>query len=905
MLSKIIFLSIVFSIVLFSTIPCNFAYAQTGESNILKENSNSATLDVTSTITSENNDNGYSLFVPSHMLLSENNQGVIIRNDISDSVIVRLSSNSDIIDIPKSIIIQKGDNHALFDVTLRGIGDDIQIIANIGKSFLQSTTSVTDEIDSSYEIFLAFPENSAASDVLGAIYLVDYFFNPIYMKEDTTVSLVGVGMDAPHSVIIPKGKSHAFFSVDIRGDSTLTAYTVNSISNTIHISYKKPSYSVKINVIPDIMAPHSFGFAATWITDSEGNIIRPPMSIISQIHTSDDNILSVDSTRGSDGRYESQKKIHIRDGFHWQKIFTHEKGTSDVTVSVPGYGTATEKITVDKYDSPKSFADSFDLEKPNAMKAEIFPPVTDSEGYLVLSMFRQITDESEKKDDTITETLYSWDGVQWNLIGKNVPGLDNLGSVYSNGTTKDIPQIPGISSSDNVRYHKDGYGVIDAIVTSIPEDDDSYYPLHGIEKTKFHLASQNLSHDSLVEFFPDGMPSQSIIIPIYGSDIGEHDIYISSAGLPVATANVTVADPIKYNIHLMSLPPINPDETRPLFLISVVDSHGVIVDPHYTFGDLHVNLISSVIEFESDSMRLSKPVSVIYGKSNVDYPRITIIAQNENIVSTHHTTPQQSHSIEIQMPESVHAGEEFPIFAYLVAENKVVSLVNDYLESDCTGTTKYLFVCDGSSHFTILDKSIGFAKKPINVFENKFDDASSWVDFGDDILYVGGIHTIPSDVPDGVSVKIYTEIPHKYDDNDIILNPDYSGIHDVAVVFESPGYATETIHKVFTVNNEVQVMIHAVDGAGSALSGADMTYGVDALKTSIPANIIIPRNTIHFEFAPSFDVGTASYQFESVLVKEQSYDERIIDVAIFDPTDVIVQYKNIISIRLPRNHQPN
>ena len=799
------------------------------------------------------------LFIAPNMLLSSGDyHGVFVRTDDTVPALVQLTSNSDILQLPDSVFIPAGKNHALFDVSLHGIGD-AQVIAKVGNTFWNATTYVSDEINSNYRILLVFPEKISTSKINGALYFVDDFFNPVYVNEDTKVSLIGTEMDTPESVVVSAGNSHAFFSIDVHGsNSALTAYTDDSISDTVKIDYDKASFEVHIGVAPKVIAPNSFGYVFAWITDEKsGNRIYPPLPISSQLHVSDGNVLSVD------GVFSSKETIHLRDGFYHSEIFTHDTGESTVTVSVPGYGTVSELITVFDYDdksSSSSVYENLKLEKPNHMKTNIFPPVTDSDSYLVLSMYHDIY--------------------------------------------------------------------------PIDSDTTTTYPVYGVESSEFAIVSQNLSHDNLIDFSHDGIKSQSMIVPISGNIAGNHTVSVSSVGIPISESALQIEDPATYGLLLTSLPPLSEkeeEEFRPLHLISVVDSSGFVVDPHYVFGDLTVRLFSDDdIQFRTDTIRLSEPVTILYGKSKIDYPTITAIAQNENIVSTHKSIPQNNLEIDIQIPNSVHIGEPFPAYAYLMADQKPISAISNYLSSDCNSysdddddddglaSLSSLFTCKSSpqpsSQFEVFENRIGFAAKSIDMFENIFEDGDIQVDFGNnDVLYIGSQHKIIFDLlPDDISFDTVSSIPFDIiADNSLILKPESAGKHDVFVTFSKPGYAQHTEYKMFTVNDEIIINVSATDQKGAILHSATVNTvsssvgddtNLQVVKT--PSSFTAKRGTVHLEFLPSVEVGTVSYVFDHVVVVSDdddhdataTYNENILDLVLLEPTSIQAVYKNIINI---------
>ena len=742
------------------------------------------------------------LFIPANMILSESYHGVFVRQDDSSSALVYLATDSDIVKLPENVYIPAGKNHASFDISLYGTGD-ATVIAQYGNAFFNSTVKIYNAVNSDYNILLVFPQKTTTSKINGALYFVDDLLNPVYASDDTVVHLVGTGLDVDDSVTVKKGQSSAFFPVNVHGDSTLSAYTNESTSNTIRISYDSMKFNVNMDVAPDVIAPNSFGYVFVWLTDESGNILHHPPIIRSTLQVSGNNVLSVD------GVSLQQKDMFIQDGFFYQKIYSHQLGNSTVTVNVPGYGAAGKNISVQN-PIPAISSDT----KPNSMKTQIFPPSTDSHAYLVISMFSQ-----------------------------------------ANYT----------------------------------------YPAYGVELSEFSVTSQNLLHDSAVEFLSDGRKSQSMIIPLTGKITGNHTVYVSTPGMPTVTAGVQIMPPVEYTLSFTPLPfvsGVSATGSRPLFALSVLDQNGAVLDPHYTFGDLQIQLLSKEASFESGSS-LKEPVTILYGKSEIRHPTVTAVSKNSNIAATSQSVPNQSLVISIQMPNSAHSGEPFPAYAQLLADGKPISEIDSYLKSDCPFEDS-LFKCVKPSKFVVFNKDVGFASKAIDIFENTFEQNDFAADFGPDELHIGEKRVIKFNLAAGVTFTVSSAIPFETSDNSVTLKPDRSGKYDLSVVFSKQGYKTQIQSHSFVVSEKIQVDLNTVNSDGVSV-GSTVIANTESVNT--PGFFLSGYGVIHLEFPQTIITGLSGFVFEGITTSDgQRYKSNIADIPISGPVSITAVYKNTIFV---------
>ena len=715
-----------------------------------------------------------------------------------------------------------------------------------------------------------FPEKIATSDVTGMVFLVDDFFNPIYAEKDVLVSFTSENAILPQQIKIPAESSHAFFVASILGDAHITAYTDSSVSDTVDIDFGVAEKGVHIGIAPDIIAPYSFAYLFAWIEEN-GIPLEPVLPIKSTLHVSNNDVL------GIDGPFDTSDTVYLRDGFLMKKLTTNNPGQSSVTVNVPGYGTASKTVSVGTPFDPnkdllaKSLEDGCDVSKIGAGYTGC-----DSGGIHYTSQEQYVRESliapAEISNGTIRESQ---------IISEEIPdGITITANVFPSVTSGDAYLVWSLYDVMNSTMH----------------------PTYGDKGDKFYITSQNLIHDSVISFETEQRKTQSQIIPISGSIIGNHAISVSSDIISGSvTSEMNIASPIQYGLSVVSLPPVNAPDTRPLFAVSVLDSDGYAVDPHLVFGGLGVTLLSDDAVFAKKSIFLDDTMSIIYGTSDVLYPSITILANEQNIVTSTSYRPASDHSIDIQMPKRVHSGEEFPAYAFLVnSEGKPVSDIREYIQSKCTDNNE-LFSCQIDSEFVVFEGGIGFMSETISVFENQFSLEDISIDLGgvneDNSIGVGSTVIVYYDIPPGSVIDVATSIPHTIGSDSITLEPDYTGKHDVYFTVSQPGFENYNLDVSYLVDDSIHLNVKTVTTNGVAIpSIVSISNNDETVSVSAPGEVDIHRGNMHFEFVPSIILDSAGYSFDHVLINSITYASPIIDVHLMSPSEISATYDRVVNI---------
>ncbi len=755
------------------------------------------------------------LFVPQNMLLSGDYFGVYIRDDPANVQLVTLASDSDIVSVPNSILFKEDQNHAIFDIRLSGIGDSKIIASNNDGLFYDVDVSVYSDQREKYNVLLVMPEKTSASEITAAVFLVDDFSNPVSLDDDVQVKFAHDNLNVPNTVDIPAGESYALVKINVMGDSWITAYTDVSKSDTVHVDFDHAEKNVNLAVAPnDAVAPYSFAYVFAWLTEDD-HPLEPHLPVQSTIHMSNNTVVGVENS--ADRPYVS----YLRDGFLLKRLVTNHPGTSSITITVPGYGTASDVMNVTAMPT---------VPVPNTnstVVADIYPGITTGDAYLAWSMYDKL--------------------------------------------------------SDSVSY-----------------------PSYGDESSEFFITSQNLNHEKNISFLTEGRRTQTNITLISGNLIGNHTVSISSTSTRDAVlSDVQIVAPLKYDLSVTSLPPIDTTGMRPLFAVSVVDSDGYVVDAHSEFGDLEITLISDDASFAQKTQFLDKPVNIIYGESSISYPLVTMIADRFDATVINSEKTGSDLTIDIQIPNAVHVGEGFPAYAFLVdSDQRPISDIREFIQTSCDVQDK-LFVCESHSDFFVFENSIGFEKKGVDVFENKFDETEISFDTSITSVGIGSMLEIPFGIPAGSAVSVESSIPHEVHDDHVRLMPQSTGDYDVKFIVSKSGFDEHVLKEPFLVHDRISISLNTVTDNDVEIEsfvsftsmGDSMDDAEGILRTvSTPETIESSVGGMHFEFDESITIGSSGYSFDHVVIGGERYEHHIVDVVMTGSADITAVYLRVINI---------
>lgn len=192
-----------------------------------------------------------SIWVPSKVLSDQKYHGIIIvdQNTDSDISFSVVTDNEEIISVlTDNIIIPKGKHHGIIDIETKGEGD-AKIFAIHKDTLLEQEVEVVESAITPTKVDLIIP--STLVDVLsgedtkhtGYVFLLNSFDNPVLAEQPIQITLTSNGdiSLAKNLVTIEPGNHYAKFLFETKGEGSITASASNLEPDQADISVSDPS----------------------------------------------------------------------------------------------------------------------------------------------------------------------------------------------------------------------------------------------------------------------------------------------------------------------------------------------------------------------------------------------------------------------------------------------------------------------------------------------------------------------------------------------------------------------------------------------------------------------------------------------------------------------------------------
>ena len=676
------------------------------------------------------------LHVPDKMIAGQTYHGAVITSSPSSTIggsTAYLATGSTSIQIPSATTIPYGKNHGLFDIRAVSSGPANVHAAHNGEVGLGGGT-VFSPSSGPQSLKLMLPGNrTSAADLAALVFLLDGNGYPVPAASDVPVRLVPTGLiDAPHTVTVRAGDTHAAFPVRVQGSGLVTAASAGLSSDTASITYETDVIRVRLAAAPDVVLPGGTLAYTVWLErvlpDGARAPYHPAQTTRAELQTTDTDVVRLTETPPAH-RDDNTLSIMLRDGRATGTIYAGQpkggEGYAALTAVVPEYGVDTAGICVGtvvfaRENSTASAgngqADATAARSAHAAQAHTTHPDT-SPGSVAATAALD-TDGGCSGDTTETYTEYLARLVASGITDAATatqppphPPAQNARDAAAGRLADDPPPINHVRlwvHPDTTSAHAQGtigFYHLEAETTrtatigengTVLETDTTYERLiptraDGYQHVTISAAPPGVTVQPVHITHPTHH-TNAYTFPLTGGAAGAYAISATAAGY-THTDMLTVRAPYEstYELQLVPLPvrqaAAHAGETHhrapPLFLITITDSAGRIVDIDDEFGT-GTRLIS--VQFADGS---TQPVlvgrhntGVIYGASHMPHaPPTTDKAhmQQIDIVATLEGLPGAAApargslmpagipvSVELDVPPIVHAGELFPVAAHTV-----------------------------------------------------------------------------------------------------------------------------------------------------------------------------------------------------------------------------------------------
>ncbi len=823
------------------------------------------------------------IWIPQKMIKGNQSYGMIILDKASNhnQLIVLSTTNPDIAEVQKNIVVRAHQNHGIFEIMPKSQGNIAISVVYDGNQFDAHAKVYSDAQKPSMLKLVAPGEKIKAEKINAAVYSLDDNGLPVAVEHNTRIKISSSeNIQVPSDVVIQFGKDHVFFPVTVKGNGFVSVTSPGFESSEISLTKTVEDVDVNFDLAPNIAHSNSLVYFYLQL-EKDGKPYRPPYVVDAFLTSSNEGVVSF----SNDGRvgYEQNRifPVSLVDGFAKGVAYTKGDGSAQLLANVPAFGFASSDLVVGKAvfnadvdQTPKavvvqnnntsmhvtSFEKSLS-EKPTDLLMWMFPNPTDRDTYAVVGTYRI---EVEK-----AIVLEPADNDEANPIQES--------AIYDQFTVTPILLDDGIlavSSSGNVN-HENVYGL----------RQDHNVPISAIE------------------------------IPFEGFGEGMHEVFTSSTGLDSASNEFEIVPKYdeEYRFQITALPfsagggENDDDGRKDIAMISIVDGTQSIVDvssmSESSSIDLFASLQNSLVE--PDDVLMYKNVHVITAEPIFEKDMITVASEKISPQTAEIMPSGIVSSVELDVPIRVHVGETFPYVVYDVDSNGVPlkqNLVFDFSASsnlEFEDFTSLKAIAASDSEDIIVMTEHGTSSQSVEVFENslsfvsEIDTASARVN--DDVLL-----RIISDVA-GIDYVLESPFPHsQIDTSTFVITPDRELFADVAIIGTKDGYSAfaETIQ--LDAKKIVTVMV-----SGAATNGKNLSIPYTILSGDIDESFTSPfvhdlktRDSV-IEFPAMYHTPMGhGYAFESMRVNDELLLSPILETGLDKDLDITLNYQREVFIEI-------
>ena len=618
----------------------------------------------------------FTLHIPEKMISNSTYSGVVVLAEPAElDTSITLASTEKDIDMPDFVIIPRGYNHGLFEMTLdEDLFGVIQVHAVLSGDISTATANVYAATESGIRLRIVGPSASFDDTLrtqIPRLPIYVYSMNddnvPIPAAEDIEIRLSSstdaiqfVYGNSPHSemfVTMKQGEYSIAVDVDVRKSGTIYATANGIASDSEAISYGLDGVEIRIEISPETAGTKSYVHYFVWL-ENDGRQYIPA-------HLVDVTMSANDMTVGNFERDFSQKpgKPHndyIINGIARGIIYTGSEGAIDITASVPQIGSASTELTVEDFQSDSDITMDDIIENYGQCVGGAITTTT------TIGNVTQVREETCDFYSTVLNTINSAVPITALSISvyPDVPA-DNAFAVITPSNSITVSDTITVNTVDS----SDGFG----IGTTSTIERGATFPTTISHNADIVLSGDGgIDHDRIVSAIDYhtghfGLSDvSSLEVPIRILSDGDHVLSVHGKGITGSEAAFASAS--KYGegeeMHVMPLPIVIGDHGD-IAMVFLTDEDGNVVDFSSVIrGDVtaHISQASDTIGNLTESLQIWGSVGIVQGEYTKDsatiFAHIPGFSTNPTRMSP---TDSPSRGIELWMPETVHITEEFPI----------------------------------------------------------------------------------------------------------------------------------------------------------------------------------------------------------------------------------------------------
>ncbi len=686
------------------------------------------------------------LHIPDKMIAGQTYHGVAVTDRpapfgaISDRT-VYLATGSVAVSIPATAVIPPGMNHGVFEITAVRSGPAEVHAAHAGDIGLAGGTVFSPSTGPS-SLDLVMPGNvTSASDITAVVVVLDGNGYPVQAVRDTDVRMVASGMiGAPRTVPIAEGQTHAVLALQVNGSGSVTAASAGLDPDTERITYDRDAVTVHMAAVPDVVLQGGVIHYTIWMEkggsdDGGGSPFHPPRAIRGELQTTDVDVVRLTESVPAN-KDASSGTVVVRDGVARGTAYAGlEPGHVALTAAIPGYGVASASVCV----GAVVFGDANDDYGGGDSTLQTPENVTTRDAGIAGTGSAAAAGPAGcggGRAETFREYAQRIvDKHARAAVSGGHPGIPQLPRELPEKPPANhirfwvYPDVTGHAARGTVGFYhletETAHTVTyDENGTRI--DTESEYTRLIPARTDYHHVTVAAPHkDILVQPVHVAHPTRytnAYDFPIVAGREGTYDVSVTSGG-HTATGTLRVAAPYEagYRLQLVPVPAV-PGAAQPLYMASVTDDKGRIIDVRDEFGrDRMVSVAFGDGRVESAGVgaSMSSPnTAVIYGTVTGETGVVATLEGSPGAAGPAYGTVTPGGvpvSVEMAVPSVVHSGEGFPVAVHTVDPFGIpVERVDTAAASAAAAATGFLYhngtvgaVSGAGSHLVGILHSLG------------------------------------------------------------------------------------------------------------------------------------------------------------------------------------------------------
>lgn len=801
------------------------------------------------------------IWAPQSIVTGEIYEGMLVLDEAfsSGQIVVLSSSDPAVIEVPQSVTIRPYSNHGIFSIRPLGEGK-AQIFAAVDGKIVSTDVIVYSSSRQAEDLKIILPANVTKTEtMIGYVLSVDAKGAPAQVLVDTPVRLSATPMIEFESstIEIKSGKYHAKFIAKIKGSGKIYANSENLGIAEHSISKNQETVSVRVAIAPNIIMENSKAYFFVWL-EKDGKPFKPPYTVHAFISSSNLKSIRFNENPQVKHYWDSILQISLVDGVGTGRLISQDAGSSVITASVEGFGSAQTNAIVGPVLLDENFTfvepdhndklGQIEYRTPNVAFVWFYPQVTDSKAFGVIALyhmnFTQIMTTTVTTNNTQIDVS--------NTIKRVVPvPIDGRTITLSSTSGLRHPSVLVLAESNEILLTR-GIGSTHA--------------------AKFEVA---------------------------GTNQGNYTITVSGAGLETFQADLIIASPYRdsYRLNLTHIP-FTSGAKNDLAMVSVVDDSNALIDAQKMFaGPLRITVSA---DNKKDDLSISSLNSAVYSGIMDKKTSVVVSANGFTPIEEKIEPSDIASAVVLDVPKKIHITESFP-YAIHETDNYGTPIRKlDFTSISSTGIIsdgERLQIDNIGTKSIAAITNVGADSKQVDSFANMFSF---------DIVTNGVTNRIEkefelrldSNIGD-YQVLVDSPIPYKkIDMNTYLVTPDREGHHNITFTAVKTGYIPSK--NVFSVFAEkfVNLTISTVASDGSELNiGQTIKIGNVSKSIVTPYQAEVKPQFLETSFPEDFVTVNRGYKFDHVNLGGQKIDVgKITNLFLDKNLDIVASYQRMVKI---------